>query len=146
MNEKRAFTESDKAAQERLKDLWDRKGKKVTGTQDQFAKEIGWVQSAVARYLNGHAALNRNAVLEFAKKLRVQPEEIYPELFASLPVQLVEDDELYAIIKTLTKEQKKAIQDMAVAFSKGVACCILITFGNFIGDWGGTVLSQIDVI
>ena len=136
MNEKRAFTESDRVAQERLKELWNKKGKKVRGTQAQFAEEMGWGQSAVARYLNGYNALNRNAVLEFAKKLGVQPEEIYPELFASLPVQLIADDELYDIITALTTEQKKAIQDMAVAFSKGVICCILITFDNFTGVVG----------
>ncbi len=72
----RNFTPADAAAHKRLRALWDAKAKELRLTQDKVAKQWGVTQGTVSHYLTGRAALGRVATLQFARLLRVPPEDI----------------------------------------------------------------------
>ena len=72
----------------------------------------------ISRYLNGYNALNRGMVLLFAKKLGIQPGDIYPELFSSLTVQVITDDEFFKIWSQLTEPQKKGLKLKAATLAR----------------------------
>jgi transcriptional regulator with XRE-family HTH domain len=81
-----AFTEEQKEVARRLKRTWDEKRETLGLTQEKVAELFGWSNaSAVSQYLNGTVALNVEAVLRFAKILRVHPTDIMPELEELLP-------------------------------------------------------------
>lgn len=80
----RTITPQDIAAARRLKKLWDQRKHKHGFTQASVAKQFGYTQSAVSQYLSGTIALNTDTVLNFAKILRCQPEDIRPEFSAML--------------------------------------------------------------
>ncbi len=76
----RVITEQDKANAQRLKAIYNAKKKQLGITQTDLAKQIGMKQGAAAQYINGHIALNYEAVIRFAKALQVDPWDIDPEL------------------------------------------------------------------
>lgn len=76
----RVITEQDKANAQRLKAIYNAKKKQLGITQTDLATQIGMKQGAAAQYINGHIALNYEAVIRFAKALQVDPWDIDPEL------------------------------------------------------------------
>ncbi len=83
---KRNISDEQKEAAKRLKRIWDEKRETLGITQEKAAELSGWANaSAVSQYLNGTVALNVEAVLRFAKLLKVHPTEIMPELEELLP-------------------------------------------------------------
>jgi len=86
MATKRTITEDQKEAARRLKRIWEQKRESLGITQDRVAELFGWANaSAVSQYLSGTVGLNVEAVLRFAKVLKVHPTEIMPELEELLP-------------------------------------------------------------
>lgn len=73
---KRTFTDADRAAHARLRAIWRMKAKPLGLTQAKAAEMFGGTQGLISHYLNGRLALGRVATLQFARILRVPPEEI----------------------------------------------------------------------
>lgn len=76
----RTITEKDRANAGRLKRLYEAKKKALGITQTSMADTLGMKQGAVAQYINGHIALNYEAVIRFARLIEVDPWDIDPEL------------------------------------------------------------------
>ncbi|MDR5904420.1 hypothetical protein [Franzmannia qiaohouensis] len=77
----RKITPQDRENAKRLKGIWNRKKPDLGLTQAKAAHALGYAgQGAVGQYLNCHIALNYEAVIAFAKLLRVEPWEIDPSL------------------------------------------------------------------
>ncbi|BCU91133.1 hypothetical protein YP72344_26280 [Yersinia pseudotuberculosis] len=77
----RKITEQDKQAALRLRTIWDSKREELGLTQEKAAEHLGFnTQGAVSQYLNAKTPLNTDAVIKFSALLRVEPEEIKPEL------------------------------------------------------------------
>lgn len=80
---RRPLTLPQKQAAGRLRALWEAKKRDLGLTQEAVAFDFGFKQqSAVSQYLNALIPLNVSALLKFADKLEVSPEDIYPELAA----------------------------------------------------------------
>lgn len=77
---KRVFTPEDRAAQKRLKTIWESKRTELGLTQEGSCEALGMNQSAVSQYLRGYIPLRLSAALRFAKLLKVKPTEIRPDL------------------------------------------------------------------
>lgn len=78
---KRKLTDEDLQAAQRLKSIWNIRGKALGLTQEKAADAMGFnTQGAVSHYLNAHVPLNTDAVIKFASLLQVSPEEIRPDL------------------------------------------------------------------
>lgn len=71
-------------AAKRLKNAWlDRRRVDPTLTQERIASLCGWkTQAAFSQYANGKTKLNWQALLRISRALRLDPEEIFPELAA----------------------------------------------------------------
>jgi HTH-type transcriptional regulator, cell division transcriptional repressor len=81
MAKKRPLTEADQLASRNLRKLWDMRKSLLQLTQEKAAEDLGYsTQSAVSQYLCGDIALNTDAVLRFAKLLRVRPGLIDPRV------------------------------------------------------------------
>ncbi|MFV1943435.1 helix-turn-helix transcriptional regulator, partial [Pseudomonas luteola] len=79
----RTITAEDQAKAKRLRAIWDRKKTELALTQKKAAELLGYSnQGVVGQYINGHIALNTDAIIKFAKLLRVAPFEIDPTLKA----------------------------------------------------------------
>jgi phage repressor protein C with HTH and peptisase S24 domain len=77
----RKISESDKVAAQNLRNIWESKRESLGLTQEKAAEALGFAtQGAVSQYLNGRTALNTDTTLKFAALLRVDPEDINPEL------------------------------------------------------------------
>ncbi len=77
----RKISESDKIAAQNLRNIWEAKRESLGLTQEKAADIMGFAtQGAVSQYLNGRTALNTDTILKFASLLRVDPEDINPEL------------------------------------------------------------------
>lgn len=77
----RKISESDKIAAQNLRNIWESKRESLGLTQEKAADIMGFAtQGAVSQYLNGRTALNTDTILKFASLLRVDPEDINPEL------------------------------------------------------------------
>lgn len=109
----RVITEKDRANAQRLKAIYNAKKKPLGITQVELAKQIGMKQGAAAQYINGHIALNYEAVIRFAKALKVDPWDIDPELNVLNATGEVTSREVAVDVKqTLSgsgKPQQKAI-------------------------------------
>ncbi len=80
MEKRRQLTAQQKIAQQRLREIWHAKKKRLDLTQEKAAHLIGWSsQGAVASYLNGRIGLNTDAIMKFAKLLEVKPSDIDPD-------------------------------------------------------------------
>jgi hypothetical protein len=87
---RRTFTDADRAAQLRLRALWNAKKKALKLTHERAAEEFGGVTPGlISNYLNGRAALGKMAVIKFARILKVPPEDIRSDI--SFGRQLHED-------------------------------------------------------
>lgn len=71
----------------RLKDAWLDYRARTKTTQEQIAAACGFTQSAFTQYINGHVALNLNALLEICSVIKVSPTAISPSLTKLLPPQ-----------------------------------------------------------
>ena len=79
MRKRTPLTEEDKAAAQRLSNIWHAKKKALDLTQEKVAHLCGWkTQGAVSAYLLGRTPLNPVAVKKFADLLGVSPLEIAP--------------------------------------------------------------------
>ena len=77
----RKISESDKIAARNLRNIWEAKRESLGLTQEKAAEIMGFAtQGAVSQYLNGRTALNTDTILKFASLLKVDPEDINPEL------------------------------------------------------------------
>jgi SOS-response transcriptional repressor LexA len=78
---RKPLSAKDKAAAARLKRIWSEKKDELDLKQDRAAELLGFnTQGAVSHYINGYTPLNTDAVLKFAKLLRVSPTDIRPEI------------------------------------------------------------------
>lgn len=87
-----------------------RKNEDKSMTQERIAAETEMTQGAVTQYANGKIPLNWNALLKFARVLRVHPRQISPTLTGELRngLRLVMPEELEA------KRQSPAAMDEIV--------------------------------
>jgi hypothetical protein len=76
---KEPLTEEQRAIQQRLKRLWDTRGRELGLTQLAVANDWQIRQPVVSQYLNGIIPLNLKAVLRFADYLKSDPLTIAPE-------------------------------------------------------------------
>lgn len=102
MQNKRAkMTPADLSAAARLRALWDARDPEKGLTQDKAAEALDITQGAISQYLNGKIPLGLDAVLQFAKLLDCEPEEIRDDIAAldALPRnnQSDQDDDLVTV-------------------------------------------------
>lgn len=88
--ERPPLTADAKAAQKRLREMWDRLR---TGpnrvSQEMAAQRMGFdTQSAVSQYLNGVIPLNLPAVIKFARFFGCEPRDIYPEICEGAVIEI----------------------------------------------------------
>ena len=77
---KRTITRHHTEIARNLKVIWERKKHQLHLKQVDAAKQLEWTQPTLNQYLNGRIALNTEAVLKFAALLKVNPNEIDPNL------------------------------------------------------------------
>jgi transcriptional regulator with XRE-family HTH domain len=88
----RTITDRDKGNARRLLALWQQKKRASVSNGEPFTQQIaaeqfGCTQGMIGQYLNGHAALNTDAILKFSRYLNVLPTAIDPEFqFADMLV------------------------------------------------------------
>lgn len=80
----REITQENIKQAENLKRIWTNKKHKLGLTQRDIADKLSITQGAVSQYLNAHVALNTHTILEFAKTLKVSPEEIAPNILTNI--------------------------------------------------------------
>ncbi len=100
----RVITPQDRENAKRLKGIWDRKKTDLGLTQAKAAELLGYAgQGTVGQYLNCYISLNYEAVISFAKLLRVEPWEIDPSLGALRPSEVkVQEENKVPVSRTLT--------------------------------------------
>ncbi|CAM3558232.1 helix-turn-helix domain-containing protein [Parendozoicomonas haliclonae] len=76
----RLITGADVSVARNLKNTYLRKKGELNLTQVKLQKKLDMKQSTISQYMNGKIALNTEAVLKFAKVLRVHPGEIDPRV------------------------------------------------------------------
>jgi transcriptional regulator with XRE-family HTH domain len=76
----RTITEHHLACARRLKKLWAERRQTHHLVQTDVAQELGWSQGLLSQYLNGHTALNTDAVIAFAEVLAIEPKQIDPTI------------------------------------------------------------------
>ncbi|WP_075881496.1 XRE family transcriptional regulator [Vreelandella massiliensis] len=113
----RTITEEDKQNALRLKNLYNAKKKDLGLTQTSIGNELGMKQGAVAQYINGHIALNYEAVIRFAKILQVKPWEIDPTLSVLNPVGEIKTQEVALDVKqTLSGSGKPQTKSITIRY------------------------------
>ncbi|MGB4334561.1 MAG: XRE family transcriptional regulator [Chromatiaceae bacterium] len=81
MKNRRNLTLEEAVISRNLARVWNMRKRDLDLTQEKAADELGFKsQSAISQYLNGYIPLNTDAVLSFARLLRVAPEEIDPNI------------------------------------------------------------------
>lgn len=120
----RNISAQDRENARRLKGIWNRKKGELGLTQNKAAIQLGYKsQGVVAQYLNCHIALNVEAILAFAKLLRVEPWEIDPNLGQLRPVALPDANSSVTIIDTLSGAGKPSTDSVEVRYTYMVGQC-----------------------
>lgn len=60
----------------KIKVLWDSHKKTNSITQLQAAEELGWSQSTLSQFINGHLKPNTDAVIKLSDYFEVDPVDI----------------------------------------------------------------------
>lgn len=81
---RRELTAQEKAAAKRLEKIWESKRAILRWTQDEVAARCGWTQGGFYQYKAGLIPLNLEALMKISNVLGVPPNEIYPELAATI--------------------------------------------------------------
>lgn len=110
---RRELRETERTAAAKLRELWEKKqreyksktGKKLAQASASF--ELGFSSpSAFSQYIQGNIPLNVKQLLNFASYFNVQPDEIFPELAATIGEYRYrlndEKSELVLVSSTLT--------------------------------------------
>jgi transcriptional regulator with XRE-family HTH domain len=85
---KRKLSDEERAESARLKAIYRRKKKSLGITQEKLAAQMGFAtQGAVSHYMNSVIAMSNEVVLRFAHHLDVDPREIRPDIWESIPLQ-----------------------------------------------------------
>ena len=125
----RPLSEEDKIAASNLREVWALRKNLLGLTQEKAAEQLGYAtQSAVSQYLRGDIALNTEAVLKFAKLLRVSPGMIDPRVsdllsgmvnWTDQPTPDQPHPDLAALLPLASPRSRSALERIAEAAREG---------------------------
>jgi transcriptional regulator with XRE-family HTH domain len=83
---RRELTKDEKAAADNLKRIWEQKRKELGfKNQEQLGEVTGLgTQSVISQYMRGHIPLGTDAIIRFAKALKVSPSEINSKVIVQI--------------------------------------------------------------